>query len=338
MKADRAAVERALRAPTLSNRFVLLYGPDEAGSRALAATAVPAGVERVDLSGPELKGDPARLSDEAASLSLFGDARLIRVEPAGDEIVPALEALLELPHVANPVVIVAGALKPTSKLVKLALASKQALACQSYPPDARNAPRLVQELAREHGLSLRSEIARLLFDRAAGNCSVIAQELGKLALYLDATEAAPQQVDEETLAAIGAAAEEGDPSRLVDATCSGDVVKLKVELLRLGSEGLEGIPLVRAMLRRLALLGPMRAEVEAGNSAASVVDKRGKAIFWKEKDAVTAQLHRWPADMIARSVSRLLESERRIKEPSSLGATLVDEEFFAICRQAARLR
>ena len=31
--------------------------------------------ERVDLSGAELKADPARLADEAASISLFGGAR-----------------------------------------------------------------------------------------------------------------------------------------------------------------------------------------------------------------------------------------------------------------------
>jgi DNA polymerase-3 subunit delta len=69
----------------------------------------------------------------------------------GDEVVVAVEGLLEASSAGNLVVIVAGALKPTSKLLKIALASKLALALISYPPDARNAPRLVQELAREKG-------------------------------------------------------------------------------------------------------------------------------------------------------------------------------------------
>ena len=86
MKAKRAEMERALRSPA-DWRFFLLHGPDEAGSQSLirvAAAGAGAEAERVDLTGSELKADPARLADEAASLSLFGGARYIVVQPAGD--------------------------------------------------------------------------------------------------------------------------------------------------------------------------------------------------------------------------------------------------------------
>ncbi|HEX8444674.1 MAG TPA: DNA polymerase III subunit delta [Allosphingosinicella sp.] len=338
MRADRAAVERALKAPSPAQRFILLYGPDEAGSRALAKLAGASGGERVEMSGAELRGDPARLADEAASMSLFGEARHIVVEPAGEEVVTAVEGLLEAAAAGNMVVIVAGALKPTSKLLKLALASKQALALVSYLPDARNAPRLVQELAREKGLSIRPEVARMISDSTAGNRAIIEQELVKIALFLDAAPERPQMVEEEAIAAIGAAREEGDLSRLVDSVGNGDPARLQAELLHLSSEGIEGIPLIRAVLRRLAMLAGMRAEVESGRSVESVVAARGKAIFWKEKDAITSQLARWPAEMIARGMGRLLEAERQVKASGGLGPLAVDEELFAICRQAARLR
>jgi DNA polymerase-3 subunit delta len=338
VKADKAAVERALKVPSPTQRFILLYGPDEAGSRALARLAGTSGAERIELSGAEIKADAARLADEAASMSLFGEARYVLVEPAGDEIVPAVEGLLASSSADNPVVIVAGALKPTSKLLKLALASKIALAHVSYPPDARNAPRLVQEMARENGLSIRHEVARTLSDSAAGNRAIIAQELAKLALFLDASPERPQMVDEAAVAAIGAAREEGDLSRLVDSVGSGNAARLQAELLRLSSEGVEGIPLIRAVLRRLVTLAGMRAEVEGGRSVESVIAAKGKAIFWKEKDAVASQLARWPSETIARGMGRLLEAERQVKASGGLGPLAVDEELFAICRQAARLR
>ena len=66
MKANRGQIERALKAPGQDVRFFLLYGPDEAGSRALCtalAAAMGAGAERTDFTGSELKSDPARLSD-----------------------------------------------------------------------------------------------------------------------------------------------------------------------------------------------------------------------------------------------------------------------------------
>jgi DNA polymerase III subunit delta len=338
VKANKAQIERALKSPTAETRFFLLYGPDEAGSRALMKMLGPPNAERVELSGAELKNDPARLADEAAAISLFGDARVILVEPAGDEVVPAVEALIAAPAAGNPAAIVAGALKPTSKLLKLALAAPCAMTFASYVPDARDAPKLVMELAREHGLGIRPDLARRIADSAAANRAVIAQELAKFALFLDAAPERPKQVEADTVDAIGAANEEGDLSRLVDSVGGGDVKTLRSELLRLSSEGIEGIPLIRAMLRRMTLLARLRGEVERGNSVDTVMATHGKTIFWKEKEAVAAQLSRWTSDLIGKGMSRLLEAERQVKASGGLGPLAAAEELFAICRQAARLR
>lgn len=340
MKAKRQEAERALRNPK-AYRFFLLYGPDDAGSRSLAkllAVAAGEGAERVDLSGAELKSDPARLSDEAASISLFGGARYVVVEPAGDECIAAVEALLEAPAAGNPVALVAGALKPTSKLVKLATSHPQALACASYPPEGAEADRLAIDLARAEGLLVRPDVARRLAEACAGNRAILALELQKLALFLDAAPERPKPLAEDSLDAVGAAAEEGDLSRLVDSVGGGNLEILKAELQRLSSEGIEGIPLIRAVLRRMSLLARLRAQVERGNSVDAVMAAAGKSLFWKEKDAVANQLGRWRADGLARSISRLVAAERQMKAPGGLGSVAVDEELFAICRQAARRR
>jgi hypothetical protein len=42
--------------------------------------------------------------------------------------------------------------------------------------------------------------------------------------------------------------------------------------------------------------------------------------------------------MLARSIGRLLEAERQMKAAGAVGTVAVDEELFAICRQAARSR
>src|SRR3546814_20690612 len=71
--------------------------------------------ERIDLDGAALKIDPARLADEAASISLFGGARWIRVTLAGDEALPAIEGLLQAAQAGNPVIAIGGPLKTSSK-------------------------------------------------------------------------------------------------------------------------------------------------------------------------------------------------------------------------------
>jgi DNA polymerase-3 subunit delta len=294
--------------------------------------------ERVELSGAELRGDPARLADEAASISLFGGARYIVVEPAGDDCAAAVEALLETPAATNPVVLVGGALKPASKLVKLALAQPSALAFASYPLEGQDADRLASELGRAAGLIVRPDVARRLGDAAGGNRDILEQEVRKLALYLDAAPERPQPLEHEALDAVGADAGEADLSRLVESVGSGNVKLLQDELLRLESEGVEGIPIIRALLRRMTLLARLRAEVERGNSVDAVMASRGKSLFWKEKPSIAQQLGRWRSDLLARSIGRLLDAEREAKASGAAGIVAVDEEVFAICRQAARLR
>lgn len=340
MKANRTQVEKALKAPA-ETLFFLLHGPDDSGSRALArllGAGMGAEAERVDLSGPDLKADPARLADEAASISMFGGARWILVDPAGDEIVPAVEALLEAPAAGNPVILLAGSLKPASKLLKLALAAPRAVAFASYLPDARDADKLAAELGRAEGLILRPDVARRLAESCGGNRAVIAQELAKFALCVDASPAAPKALDHDVLDALGAGSDEGDLSRLVDSAVGGDAAGLEAELARLHAEGQEGITLLRAMLRRMNLLARLRADVEQGSSPAAVMASSGKSLFWKEKDEVGRQLARWPADLLAKAMTRLVEAERQVKASGGVGPLAADAELFAICRQAARLR
>ena len=340
MKANRAQIERALREPE-QTRYFLLYGPDEAGSRGLMkrlAGTMGEAAERIDLTGAELKADPARLADEAASFSMFGDRRWVLVDQAGDEVTAAVEALSAAPAAGNPVVIVAGALKPASRLLKLALADPAAFAFASYLPDARDAGRLAGELGRGLGLDIRGDVAQRIADASGGNRSIIEQELGKYALYLDAAPGALKTLDHETVDAVGANSDEGDLTRLVDSILSGDPAQLEAEIARLRSEGQEGITLIRALMRRLSLLARLRGEVEAGSSPSAVMASSGKSLFWKEKDAVGAQLARWRAPLIAKAMSRLIEAERQVMSPGGPGIVAADAELFAICRQAARLR
>lgn len=340
MKANRPQLEKALKAPS-ETRFFLFHGADEAGSRTLAkavGSAAGEGAERIDLSAAELKADPARLADEAASISMFGGARWILVEPADDGCLAAVEALLEAPVAGNPVALVAGALKPASALLKLAVAAPGAVAFASYPPDARDAGRLAQEMAREMGLVMNRDVAHRIAESAGGNRAIIAQELRKFALYLGAAPESPREADHDVIDALGADADEGDLSKLVEHAAGGNAAGLEAELARLRAEGLEGIPLIRAVLRRMALLARLRAEVEQGSRPADVMASSGKSLFWREKPSIEGQLRRWRSELIAKAMTRLTEAERLLKTSGGPGPAAADEELFAICRQAARLR
>ncbi len=336
MKANRGEIERALDSPSDAIRCYLLYGPDEAGSRALAdrlGKAMGADAERIDLEGGTLAKDPALLADEAASTSLFGVPRWIRVRAGGDEIADAVEALLKATQAGNPVAIVAGALKPSSKLLKAALASPTVMACASYTPEAREAGRLVSGIADPLGLRVAPDAARRMFDAAAGDRAVIAQELEKISVFLDAGDGRPREVDSAVLDAIGAGEGESDPTGLIDAVLAGHARLAVEELKRLSEVGEDGIPLLRAALRRLLQLAPLRADADA-NGLQSVT----KSLFFKEKDAITTELTRWNATDLARLVERVTLAQDQLLEVGAVGAVTASQELLTIARQAARGR
>ncbi len=342
MKANANEMARALDgAATGMTRFFLLYGADEAGSAALAqrlARAMGSDAERIDLDGPQLKADPARLADEAASISLFGGRRWIRVQPAGDEIAAAVSGLLDADQAGNPVVALAGALKPSSPLVKLATEHKLALAHPSYVPDARNAAEIAETLAKDAGLRLPRDLGRALAAACSNDRALMAQEIEKLALYLDAAPDRPADVKPDTLEAIGAASPDGELSKLVDAVLGGQPARLGAEIARLEQAGLSGIPLLRALFRRVILLAGLRKDIDGGMSPQAAVEARGKAIFFKEKPAITDQAGRWSADRLAQLADKLLAAERALKSSGTAGDILAEVEMLTIARFAARRR
>ena len=244
MKANRGQMERALDAPgqgaAADVRFFLLYGPDEAGSQALAKRlerAMGPQAERIDLDAPTLREDPARLPDEAASFSMFGDRRWIRLNGIGEESVPALTALLEAEAAGNPVIAVAGALKATSKLVKLAIDHKAALACISYQPDGREAEQIAIGIARDGGLRLSSDLARRIVDLSGGDRALMAGEIEKLILYLDAAPDGPVEATAEALDALSADNPETEVGPLVNAVLGGDLKAMHRELTAMAQAG-----------------------------------------------------------------------------------------------------
>ena len=335
MKANKAQIERALDAPDGSYRLFLLYGPDEAGSRALIQRLVRAmgpDSERIDLDGATLKGDPARLADEAASLSLFGGRRYIVANVTGDESLAAIEGLMSANAVENPVIILAGALKATSGLVKRLLADPKAACLQSYPPSDSEFAQIASGLAREQGLRLGSNLDQRLVALCGGDRAVLAREIEKLALYLDASPAHPKEAGVDDLEAIGAANEEPDLSGLTDAVLSGRTDAMADHLAALTAEGVDGIALLRAVNKRVHMLIKLRAEMAGGKAVEALV----APLFWKERAPVTAQLRRWTPERLTIVAARLLSAERGIKSTRSVGPLLADAELTLIARAARR--
>ncbi len=324
-------------------RFTLLTGPDEATMAAVAGHLVGlAGkdAERVDLSGTQLAQDPSLLAAEAASMSLFASARIIRLElsGSGDDSLAGVEALLAAETAINPVIATGASVTAKSKLVKLVEGSDHAVAAICYQPDRRALVGIAMSAAEEQGLRLANAEAQLLIDLVSGDQALMRREIEKMALYLDAAADRQRQVTAADIAALGAATHEEDVSECINVALGGKVRDLPDMLAKAAAVGVAEIRIIRALAIRAMALARLRAEVDGGAHPATVVAARTSGIFWKERDAVVAQLRIWDSVRVARLMSRLIDCERALKSSGTPGGILFRKLMTDIAHQAARAR
>ena len=336
MKATRQAIGRSVDQPNRDVRFYLFHGPDEAQSRALGARLVEAmGASRLLLSSSTVKSDPASLADEAGAMSLFGGVRVIWIEPAGEDITLGVEAVLEAVTVESPIVAIAGSLRKTSALLKLAESSSSALAFAAYAPEGMDAARMVIEVGRKFGLKIDQPVAARIAESCANDQAIVSQEIQKLSLYVDCSPEAPKELDPEALDAVAAELTDENAPKLVDLALSGDMAGLADELARL-PEGIEPIPAVRALQRRLLMLAPARARMDRGEGSDAAMTSLGRALFWKDKPLVARLLSRWDSKGLATMAERAGQLERSLMLAPAPGFEALSEELFAIARAAQR--
>ncbi|MEQ8826733.1 MAG: hypothetical protein RIC82_03015, partial [Parvibaculum sp.] len=239
MKAKGQDFARGLPRAAASASIFFFCGPDEAGAWAAAHRVIEAlddPGERVELSGAELKGDAAKLGDEARSASLFGERRHVIVRCTGDEAHDALAALIETGESgggeAAPVIVVATGATDKSRTAKLLEKRGDALVGMFYPPDMRDVVVAVRAMADAAGLRLGGDLA----ERIAGGCGLdlrlARSEVDKLALYVGADPQSPRAATAEDHAAIGAATEEDGFQPIVNVVLGGDIAALPGELRR----------------------------------------------------------------------------------------------------------
>ncbi|MGB3471751.1 MAG: DNA polymerase III subunit delta [Erythrobacter sp.] len=345
MKAKNTDFARGLPRVASNASIFFFCGPDEAGASAAAQrviAALPDPGERIELSGADLRRDPALLGDEARSGSLFGDARHIFVRAAGDEAHDALKTLIETGEAgsgdAAPVIVVATSATDKSRTAKLLEKRPDALVGMFYAPDLGSVAGSVRAMADAAGLRLNGDLAERIA-RAAGLDVRLAQsEVDKLALYCDADPQSPKTASVEDYGEIGAATEEDGFQPLVNTVMGGELGKLPRELHRMRELGLNPVGLLLAIERRATQLAQIAAKL-GGRGSLDDLGKGEKAqlgIFWREERDIRQQVGRWNRKKLDRLIPRLVALHRNLLANSQAAEMLLAQELAEIARFAAR--
>lgn len=325
-------------------RIFYFCGPDESGASDAAARiaalilAASGSAERVDLTGAELKRDPVRLADEARSVSLFGDRRIIHVRATGDDAHDAVAALLESPVGGWPVIIVATSATDKSRIAKLLDGRADAMVGMFHPPDLKSIASSVRQAADGMGVRLSDDLSERIARSASLDTRLARSEIEKLALFLDASPQNPSTANAAALDAICATNDDDGMMPLVNAVLAGDIRRVPSELCRMREQGINPVGLVLALERRAAQLVQLSARLgERGNVDAFMQQEAdARRVFFGDRADLTQQLKRWRGAKLARLCERLVMLHRNLISDSRNGELVLSQGLAEIARAAAR--
>jgi DNA polymerase III subunit delta len=337
-------VEAFLRRPDTGIRAVLLYGPD-AGLARERAEIVARGIcpdlgdpfRVAELSAATLAGDPARLADEAAQISLMAGRRVIRVRDAGDTLAALFARFLadsggRLSAGDSLVVAEAGDLPARSALRRAFDDSPVAAAIGCYPDSARDLAAVIRDACAAHRVAISRDALDFLVEHLGGDRLLTRSELEKLTLY--AGDGGQIDIDDARAVVADSAALSLDDALL--AAVEGDGPALDRALARVFQEGESPVSVIRALLRHLQRLHLLAAQIAAGRSVEEAMRAARPPIFFKQQDSHRRQLARWSETRLRRALDQVADAEFRMKLTGLPAETICREAMFTLVREARR--
>jgi DNA polymerase-3 subunit delta len=335
------SVEQALKASD-KILLVLLYGPDSglAHERALgilkSVGADPGDAFRVSrFAASTLNDDPARLPDEAASLSFTGERRVVWITDVSDSAGgKAIAAYLAEPVGEALIVAEAGDLPSKSALRTAAKGSAVALSAPCYLDGASDIGGVIRAGLSSAGLTASPDALRYLTEHLGSDRLISRAEIDKLALYA----AGKGRVElEDALASVGDNAAQSAQD-VVQAASSGNLATLDHLIARAFQDGESSVGLIRVALRHFQRLQIIAAYREKGLPPKEAVDKLQPRAFWQEAERLARDTLNWPAPAASAALKRLLEAEIQCKTTALPDQTMASRALFEVAAMAKRNR
>ncbi len=316
---------------------VLVYGPN----RGLASERIETLLRNVRgkssddftvvaLDGDALASDPGRLSDEARTIGLFGDKRILHVRAGSRSFVDGLKPLLEDPARETLIAIEAGDLAKNSPLRTLCEAAKTAAAIPCYDDDTHTIGALIDASVLRAGKSIDRDAKETLVSLVGSDRLSTRAEIEKLIFYVGgAARITMADVRAVVADASGLAIDD-----VLDAASAGDSKAALRALAAARAEGATPASILNAAIRHLASLHRMSLQIEAGEDTEGVL-KRNR-VFWRRMDDHKRALRRLGSRSLESALMSLGEAELETRRSSALADVIAERAILSLAERGKR--
>lgn len=323
--------------------LVLIYGPDrglvsERAQAFAARTGLPLDdpFSVVKLDAGEAERDNGRLLDEARTVPMFSDRRLLWLRNAGPHkgFADDVKILLAEPPRDVIVLVEAGDLKKGAPLRTVVEGAANAMALPCYADDGRDLDALIdRELARA-GMTMSLDARQALRRNLGGDRLASVGEIEKLLLYAHGR----REVGLDDVLALTGDVSGQSFDDAVDAVLEGRINDFDTAFTRQCQAGGQAFLALAAAMRQFQALHAMRGAMEAdGRSAASVVAAQKPPVFFARRRLVERALSRWQLAALERALERLQGAVVQTRRRPELQVALARQALLAIAVESSRL-
>ena len=325
------------RAPGHAIRAVLIYGADQGLVRERSNLLLGGVVDdprdpfRVcDLTADEAARDPARLLEEAVSLSMTGGRRVVRVRGVTDGFAATMAEVLKLPTGDTLILVEAGELAARSKLRATFEKARDAAALACYHDEGRMLEAVIAEELSRQGITTDGEARRLLESCLGGDRMQTRNEIAKLALYVGAGQKATAKDVENAVADSSLLSLD----RIAHSVSSGNLDDLERSLGRALANREAPAAILAAVRRHLTQLELVLGLKQRGVNEAQAMKSAGVR-HYRAENALKAAGRRWNAPLVHRARDYLFDAEARCRMTGMPDTTICRRALFDIARTAA---
>ncbi len=337
VKIPAREIEGFCRAPGHAIRAVLIHGADQGLVRERSNLLLGGVVDdprdpfRVcDLTGDEAARDPARLREEAVSLSMTGGRRVVRVRGAADGFATTMAEVMKLPTGDTLILVEAGELAARSKLRSTFERAKDAAALACYRDEGRVLESVIADELSRQGITADGDARRLLESCLGGDRMQTRNEIAKLALYVGTGQRATANDVENVVADSSFLSLD----RIAYSVSSGNLDDLDRCLERALANREEPTIILAAVRRHLTQLELVLALKERGVNEAQAMNS-ARVLHFRAENALKAAGRRWNAPLVRRARDYLFDAEARCRLPGMPDTTICRRTLFDVARTAA---
>ena len=330
-------IDSFCRAPGNAIRAVLIYGADQGLVRERSNLLLGGVVDdprdpfRVcDLAADEVARDPARLMEEAVSLSMTGGRRVVRVRGAADGVAATMAEVLTLPTGDTLILVEAGELAARSKLRAAFEKAKDAAALACYRDEGPMLGEVIADELSRQGITADGDARRLLESCLGGDRMQTRNEIAKLALYVGPGQKATTRDVENAVADSSFLSLD----RIAQNVSSGNLEDLDRSLERALANREAPAAILAAVRRHLTQLELVLGLKARGVNEAQAMKSAGVR-HYRAENALKSAGRRWNAPLVHRARDYLFDAEAQCRMTGMPDTTICRRTLFDIARTAA---